>query len=122
MKQLELQRLKAPEAKIPPKIRVYSFVMLVCFMLIYIAVSYTHLDVYKRQLWYARSGFGCEPHSRGRAVFATCLSDGETARWNREDFIGVLNEKYLPDWAREKLMELTAPRQEEPAAGEMKLE
>ena len=38
------------------------------------------------------------------------------------DFIGVLNEKYLPDWAREKLMELTAPRQEEPAAGEMKLE
>ena len=74
------------------------------------------------QLWYARSGFGCEPHSSGRAVFATCLSDGETARWNREDFIGVLDEKYLPDWGREKLMELTAPRQEEPAAGEMKLE
>ena len=74
------------------------------------------------QLWYARSGFGCEPHSSGRAVFATCLSDGETARWNREDFIGVLDEKYLPDWAREKLMELTVPRQEEPAAGEMKLE
>ena len=74
------------------------------------------------QLLYARSGFGCEPHSSGRAVFATCLSDGETARWNREDFIGVLDEKYLPDWAREKLMELTAPRQEEPAAGEMKLE
>ena len=74
------------------------------------------------QLLYARSGFGCEPHSSGRAVFATCLSDGETARWNREDFIGVLDEKCLPDWAREKLMELTAPRQEEPAAGEMKLE
>ena len=74
------------------------------------------------QLLYARSGFGCEPHSSGRAVFATCLSDGETARWNREDFIGVLDEKYLPDWAREKLMELTASQQEEPAAGEMKLE
>ena len=74
------------------------------------------------QLLYARSGFGCEPHSSGRAVFATCLSDGETARWNREDFIGVLDEKYLPDWAREKLMELTAPRQEAPTTGEMKLE
>ena len=76
----------------------------------------------KDQLWYARSGFGCEPHSSGRAVFATCLSDGETARWNREDFIGVLDEKCLPGWAREKLMELTAQRQEEPAANEMKLE
>ena len=38
MKPLELQRLKAQAAKIPPKIRVYSFVMLVCFMLIYIVV------------------------------------------------------------------------------------
>ena len=38
MKQLELQQLKAQAAKIPPKIRVYSFIMLVCFMLIYIAV------------------------------------------------------------------------------------
>ena len=63
------------------------------------------------QLWYARSGFGCEPHSSGRAVFATCLSDGETARWNREDFIGVLDEKYLPDWAREKLEELMTQEQ-----------
>ena len=58
-------------------------------------------DVLREQYWgqdyqllYARSGFGCEPHSSGRAVFATCLSDGETARWNREDFIGVLDEKY----------------------------
>ena len=38
MKQLELQRLKAQAAKIPPKIRVFSFIMLVCFMLIYIVV------------------------------------------------------------------------------------
>ena len=38
LKQQELQRLKAKAAKIPPKIRVYSFVMLVCFMLIYIVV------------------------------------------------------------------------------------
>lgn len=38
MKQLALQRLKAQAAKIPPKIRVFSFFMLVCFMLIYIVV------------------------------------------------------------------------------------
>ena len=38
LKQLELQRLKAKAAKIPPKIRVFSFVMLACFMLTYIVV------------------------------------------------------------------------------------
>ena len=74
------------------------------------------------QLWYAHDGFGCSPHAIGRSVRCTCLGDGEMTRWNRHEFIGVLDEKYLPDWAREKLMELTAPRQEEPAAGEMKLE
>ena len=74
------------------------------------------------QLLYARSGFGCEPHSSGRAVFATCLSDGETARWNREDFIGVLDEKYLPDWAREKLEELMTQEQTDaPTMGGMNM-
>ena len=38
LKQLELQRLKAKAAKIPPKIRVFSFTMLMCFMLTYIVI------------------------------------------------------------------------------------
>ena len=38
LKQQELQRLKAKAAKIPPKIRVFSLVMLACFMLTYIVV------------------------------------------------------------------------------------
>ena len=71
---------------------------------------------------YAHDGFGCSPHTIGRSVRCTCLGDGEMTRWSRHEFIGVLDEKYLPDWAREKLMELTAPRQEAPATGEMKLE
>ena len=74
------------------------------------------------QLLYARSGFGCAPHSSGRAVFATCLSDGETARWNREDFIGVLDDKFLPEWAREKLAELMTQEQADaPTMGGMKM-
>ena len=76
----------------------------------------------ENQLWYAHDGFGCSPHAIGRSVRCTCLGDGEMTRWNRHEFIGVLDEKYLPDWAREKLMELTAPRQEAPTTGEMKLE
>lgn len=37
-KQVELQRLKAKAAKIPPKIRVFSFAMLVCFLATYFAI------------------------------------------------------------------------------------
>ena len=37
-KQMELQRLKAQAQKIPPKIRVFSFIMLVCFLLTYLAI------------------------------------------------------------------------------------
>ena len=37
-KQLELQRLKAQAQKIPPKIRVFSFAMLMCFLLTYLVI------------------------------------------------------------------------------------
>lgn len=38
MKQLELQRLKAKAMKIPPKIRVFSLIMLMCFLMTYMAI------------------------------------------------------------------------------------
>ena len=56
----------------------------------------------KYQLWYAHDGFGCSPKSLGRSIRATCLADGECVRWNRSEFIGVIQDKYLPDWAREQ--------------------
>ena len=73
----------------------------------------------RSQLWLGESGFGCSPHARGQAVYATCLGDGERTRWNRADFTGVLDEQYLPDWAREKLEELRSARQEQHAGPSM---
>lgn len=67
----------------------------------------------RNQLWLGEGGFGCAPHARGQAVYATCLGDGERTRWNRSDFAGVLDEQYLPDWAQEKLEELRNSRQEQ---------
>ena len=67
----------------------------------------------QNQLWYGETGFGCSPTSSGRAVYATCLGDGEKTRWNREDFVGVLDEQYLPDWAQERLNELRGTDQEQ---------
>lgn len=66
----------------------------------------------ENQLWLATGGFGCSPSAAGRAVYATCLGDGEQTRWNRSDFIGILKEEHLPDWARESLEQL---RQDAPA-------
>ena len=37
-KALELQRLKGQAQKVPPKIRVYSFVMLMCFLITYLVI------------------------------------------------------------------------------------
>lgn len=63
---------------------------------------------------YVHDGFGCNPHAIGRSVRCTCLGDGEMTRWNRNEFIGILDDQFLPEWAKTKLAELTAPRQDEP--------
>lgn len=41
------------------------------------------------QLFNATGGFGCKENSLGRAVFGQHPADGEDARWNRNDFIGI---------------------------------
>ena len=73
------------------------------------------------QLWLCTGGFGSHAGSRGQAVFATCLADGEKTRWNRSDIVGVLADSHLPDWAKEKLIELQGQEQESPGMGGMEM-
>ncbi len=75
----------------------------------------------RNQLWLAEGGFGCSPTASGRAVYATCLGDGEKTRWDRSDFTGVLDEQYLPNWAAERLVELRDPQQEQIPSGGMEM-
>lgn len=66
-------------------------------------------DQYKTpefQLFYAESGFGCSPTASGRKVFGQFLYDGEQTHLDRGDFIGILKEELLPEWAQEKLTEI----------------
>ena len=78
----------------------------------------------RAQLWYAHDGFGCSPKAIGRSIRCTCLGDGEMTRWNRTDFVGVLKDEFLPEWAKEKLMELKGQEQnnDSPAMGGMTME
>ena len=67
----------------------------------------------ENQLWLAQSGFGCSPTARGHSILCICLGDGEQTRWNRNDFIGVLKDEYLPDWAKESLKQYQRSEQAE---------
>lgn len=71
-------------------------------------------DEYKTpdfQLFYATSGFGCDPKAVGTMVSGYFLKDDEYAQFRRSDFIGVMKEDCIPEWAREKLAEYQEPRQ-----------
>ena len=68
-------------------------------------------DEYKSpsdQLVLAQHGFGCDPDSRGRKVYGTFLIDGEECVYNRGNFLGVVDERFLPDWAIETAQELSS--------------
>lgn len=73
----------------------------------------------QNQLWYAHDGFGGSPTAIGRSIRSTCLGDGEMTRWDRSDFIGALDEQYLPDWAKPRLAELVGQTQAGPTINGM---
>lgn len=58
------------------------------------------------QLFLAEHGNGCRPHGGGREILGQFLIDGEKTWYFRSELIGVLKDKYLPDWAKEKLAQL----------------
>lgn len=63
-------------------------------------------DEYKSadfQLFLAQSGFGCNPTALGQKVFGRFLKDGESTHFNRSDFLGVIKDECIPEWASEKL-------------------
>lgn len=62
------------------------------------------------QYFYARSGFGCYTDKLGLKVFGEFLADGEQCYFYRSDFSGVADTKQLPQWAKNRLEQLTAPR------------
>lgn len=68
----------------------------------------------ENQLFLAKSGFGCSPDSSGRKVFGQFLSDGEKAQFYRLDFVGIISNEYIPQWAEKKMQQI----QEQDAAPE----
>lgn len=67
----------------------------------------------ENQLFYATGGFGCSPSASGRKVFGEFLSDGEQTSFNRHDFIGIISPEHIPEWAQERLTQITEARNEQ---------
>lgn len=71
-------------------------------------------DQYKTpdfQLFYATGGFGCDPKKVGTQVSGYFLKDGEYAHFRRSDFIGVIKDECIPEWAQEKLKQYQQPEE-----------
>lgn len=47
------------------------------------------------QIFQATGGFGCQEGSLGSAVYGIHIADGESARWNRNDFIGIASDELV---------------------------
>lgn len=67
------------------------------------------------QLFLANSGFGCSPTSSGRKVYGQFLSDGEKTQFYRSDFVGVISDEHIPDWAKEKMEQIQTQQEQETA-------
>jgi len=70
------------------------------------------------QIVLAKSGFGIYGNSRGRAVYTVNLFSGKQDRWNREDVLGILKPEHMPEWAKKRLKEIQARKQEKHKAPE----
>ena len=89
-KALELQRLKGRAQKIPPKIRVFSFVMLMCFLLTYMVIIAVQimrpiLDTADR-LCYAQGAFNVNAVAQAQAVIdvhAMVRRESPSERYNK---------------------------------------
>ena len=73
------------------------------------------------QYFLGQSGFGCDPSKLGTKVFGRFLIDGEETSFHRGAFMGVADEKKLPEWAKEKLRQMTAPESSGPVQSGMSM-
>lgn len=55
------------------------------------------------QLMLCTGGFGAQANARGRTCYCISLYDGRKTSFYRTDFLGVMDEKKLPEWAQKGL-------------------
>ncbi len=67
----------------------------------------------ENQLFLASGGFGCSPAASGRKVFGQFLIDGEKTHFDRSDFVGIISNEYIPEWAEVKMQQIQMQQEQE---------
>jgi len=71
------------------------------------------------QLFFATGGFGCDPSKMGQEIYGYFLKDDEHTHFRRPNFVGVVADEHLPDWAKEKLENIASGETEDVGIGGM---
>lgn len=58
------------------------------------------------QLCRATGGFGCRATARGQSVYAVNIYDGRETRYDRADVLGIIRPECVPDWAKDRVMQM----------------
>lgn len=66
----------------------------------------------ENQLFLASGGFGCSPTSSDRKVYGQFLNDGEKTHFYRSDFIGIVSNEYIPEWAKEEMEQIQSQQEQ----------
>ncbi|MDL2232169.1 hypothetical protein LJC63_01130 [Ruminococcaceae bacterium OttesenSCG-928-L11] len=61
----------------------------------------------QHQIYLCTGGFGAAANARGQKVYVKSLDDGKECHFQRYQIAGVADPAKLPDWAKDKLGELT---------------
>jgi hypothetical protein len=76
----------------------------------------------EHQLIYVTGGNGARSGALGTACFGINVYSGEHCRWERYDFTGEVKPECLPQWAKEKVMELQQKESKEKEGVEKELQ
>ena len=70
------------------------------------------------QLVLVEGGNGAYGNSRGTACFSVNLYTGEKTRWNRSDVLGEIKPECMPEWAKQRLVEIQQAEKKKETARE----
>ncbi len=112
----QVQQVKAEHDKVPEDKTAITFDSCVpmhecesienCIVVVRPSVLHPEHRIPQKQIYLAKSGNGIKAHSLGTAVYCDNLYTGKHTRFERYDFMGILNPEHYPEWVKDKIKDM----------------